>query len=130
MLFLEILFRRFGHIIVKYFTKKKLFLLYICPIFSILKKILNMSFDEKYESLQSFFCLWQLKNFTETVTRRTFSLSCPIIFFLVVVFVFQKNFLLFVPASGHVTVINVAEILKFWNFEILKKYLRPKFSLV
>ena len=44
-----------------------------CPIFPILKIVLNMAFNEKYESLCYTSVYDALKYFTETATPRTFS---------------------------------------------------------
>ena len=61
-----------------------------------------------------------LKYFTETVTPRTFSKfilpHCILSYNSFYVNMFSRNFLLCVPAFGHVSVKNFIE---YWNFEIL-----------
>ena len=94
---------------IKYFTEI-LWLWYICPIFSILKIVLNMALDKKYESLCCSVCLWCIEVFHWNC-EHFLKLSCLIIFFLTVAFV-----LLFVPAFGHVAVNKLYWMLKFWNF--------------
>ena len=82
---------------------------YICPIFSILKIVLTKNTRvcvprSVYDAL---------KYFTETLTPRTFSKIILSHSFLshssFCVNIFSKNFLLFVPAFGHVTVNNFIE---------------------
>ena len=62
----------------------------------------------------------KLKYFTETVTPRTFPkiFFCPsfLSYSSFCVNKFSKNFLLFVPAFGHVT---VKDFIEYWIFEIL-----------
>ena len=72
---------------------------YICPVFSILKIVFNIAFNQKYQSLCYPSVYDALKYFTETVTPRTFSkiiLSHSFLFYSsFCVNIFFENFLLF-----------------------------------
>ena len=62
--------------------------LHICPIFSILKIVLNMAFEENNESSCSSIYLWRIEIFHwDGHTEYFLKWSCYIIFILTVVFV-------------------------------------------
>ena len=95
-------------------------LLYIFAIFCIFKMhFLQFSiwFLRKYQSLCSSSVYDELKYFTETMIPRAFLKIILSHSFLsyssFCVNIFSKNFLLFVPPFGHVTVKNFIEYLKF-----------------
>ena len=119
LFFLEILFWCLGHVTIKCFTKI-LWLWYIYPIFSILRIVLNIAFDEKYKFvfLSLFMTHWNILLkwwHLEHFLKKTLSNN----------FLWFKNFHLStqatiiqnrIPVSGHATLKYFSVTLKFWMF--------------